>query len=62
MDNSLENVGLNIYEGENIMGIVNFYHEVDDRLLKFAVIIAQTEGKLSFASTRREVYGKCRRS
>lgn len=27
---------------------VNFYDEVDDRLLKFAVIIAQTEGKYIF--------------
>lgn len=30
------------------MAIVNFYDEVDDKLLKFAVIIAKTEGKYVF--------------
>lgn len=31
-----------------MMGIVNFYEEVDDGLLRFAVIIAKSEGKLVF--------------
>lgn len=35
------------------MGIVNFYEEVDDRLLKFAVIIAKTEGKYVFCKHKK---------
>lgn len=35
------------------MGIVNFYDEVDDRLLKFAVIIAKTEGKYVFCKHKQ---------
>lgn len=30
------------------MAIVNFYEEADDRLLKFAVIIAKSDGKYVF--------------
>lgn len=34
--------------GGNIMAVVNFYDEVDDKLLKFAVIIGRTEDKYVF--------------
>ena len=40
-------------DGGKIMGIVNFYDEVDDRLLKFAVIIAKTEGKYVFCKHKQ---------
>lgn len=35
------------------MGIVKFYEEVDERLLKFAVIIAKTEGKYVFCKHKQ---------
>lgn len=43
--------------GRMIMVEVRFYDEIDDRLLKFAVIIAKTEGKWVFCKHReRETY------
>lgn len=36
--------------GESEMTIANFYDEVDDVLLRFAVIIATSEGKYVFCN------------
>ena len=38
---------------------VKFYDNVDDKLLKFAVIIAKTNGKWFFASIGKEIHTKC---
>ncbi|MDD6213465.1 MAG: NUDIX domain-containing protein [Clostridiales bacterium] len=35
------------------MAMVRFYEEIDERLLKFAVIIAQTEGKYVFCKHKQ---------
>ena len=40
------------------MTIVNFYDEVDDSLLKFAVIITNTNGKWVFCKHKKEIPGK----
>lgn len=40
------------------MTIVKFYDEVDDSLLKFAVIITKTNGKWVFCKHKKEILGK----
>ena len=39
---------------------VRFYDIVNDELLKFAVIISQSNGKWYFASIKKEIHMKCR--
>lgn len=39
---------------------VNFYDSIDDSMLKFAVIITNIMENGCFASTEKEVHGKCR--
>ena len=39
---------------------VKFYDTVDDSLLKFAVIISQSNGKWVFVSIKKEIPMKCR--
>ena len=40
------------------MTIVKFYDEVDNSLLKFAVIITKTNGKWVFCKHKKEILGK----
>ena len=35
---------------------VNFYDNIDDKMLKFAVIISKTNGKWYFASIKKEIH------
>ena len=44
---------------ENVME-VKFYDTVNDELLKFAVIISQSNGKGFSANIKKEIHMKCR--
>ena len=39
---------------------VRFYDTVNDELLKFAVIISQSNGKWVFCKHKKEIHMKCR--